>query len=307
LDALEALEAHRRAIIVAGAQAIYLRTGHNDIGVAPFTTDGDLALDPTLLGDEPLLEAVMRRAGFDLLPRPGGHVEPGIWIKNVVVEGAAFIVPVDLIIAEAVADPAGRRGARLGPHGNRAAHKALGLEAALVDRTTMAVTALDPSDSRSVEVHVAGLAAMLVAKAHKIHDRVASGRASRLSDKDGADVYRIMQTASPERTGTTLASLSTHPVAGRATATAIGYLAELFGQRDAEGVRMAQRSLQSAIPGARVAGTCVGFTQRLVVAAGSTPPAAPGGDARPLATTLGGIDSPPWTSERRLSGPTMGM
>ncbi len=46
LDALMALAPHGRAIIVAGAQAVYLRTGSADLAVAPFTTDGDLALDP---------------------------------------------------------------------------------------------------------------------------------------------------------------------------------------------------------------------------------------------------------------------
>jgi hypothetical protein len=66
LDAPVALRPHRRAVIVAGAQAIYLQTSSDDVGVAPFTTDGDLALDPTLLGDEPLLEVAMRQAGFEL-------------------------------------------------------------------------------------------------------------------------------------------------------------------------------------------------------------------------------------------------
>ncbi len=47
LEALIALAAHDRSIIVAGAQAIYLRTGNADLTltVAPYTTDGDLALD----------------------------------------------------------------------------------------------------------------------------------------------------------------------------------------------------------------------------------------------------------------------
>lgn len=46
LDALEALGAHSSAVILVGAQAIYLHTGEGDLAVAPFTTDGDLAFDP---------------------------------------------------------------------------------------------------------------------------------------------------------------------------------------------------------------------------------------------------------------------
>jgi len=46
LDAIEALVAQLDAIIVVGAQAIYLHTGSADVAIAEFTTDGDLALDP---------------------------------------------------------------------------------------------------------------------------------------------------------------------------------------------------------------------------------------------------------------------
>ena len=46
LDALKALGPHREACVLAGAQAIYLRVGDADLAVAPFTTDGDLVIDP---------------------------------------------------------------------------------------------------------------------------------------------------------------------------------------------------------------------------------------------------------------------
>lgn len=53
IDALEALGPHREALVVVGAQAIYLRAGEADLVVAPYTTDGDLALDPDLLAEIP--------------------------------------------------------------------------------------------------------------------------------------------------------------------------------------------------------------------------------------------------------------
>ena len=43
LDALEALDEHRNAVILVGAQAIYLHVGEGDIAVAVYTTDGDIA------------------------------------------------------------------------------------------------------------------------------------------------------------------------------------------------------------------------------------------------------------------------
>jgi hypothetical protein len=93
LDALTALAPHGAAVIVAGAQAVYLQTGEADMAVAPYTTDADLALDPTLLGDAPELEAAMSGAGFRL-SEIGGNVEPGIWVASGRVEGAEMLIPV---------------------------------------------------------------------------------------------------------------------------------------------------------------------------------------------------------------------
>lgn len=46
LDALAALGAQRNAVILVGAQAIYLQVGEADLAVAVMTTDAELALDP---------------------------------------------------------------------------------------------------------------------------------------------------------------------------------------------------------------------------------------------------------------------
>lgn len=43
--------AHLDSIVIAGAQAVYLRTGDIDVGVAAYTTDGDLEIDPRNLAD----------------------------------------------------------------------------------------------------------------------------------------------------------------------------------------------------------------------------------------------------------------
>jgi len=131
----------------------------------------------------------------------------------------------------------------------------------------MTVAALDPRDDRSIDVEVAGVAALLVAKAHKIHDRSAGGRADRLKDKDAFDVVSMMQTSSPREAGATLAQLRTHPVAGEATTDALEYLNELFGRRAGEGVRMAQRALRLAVPDEQIATLCVTYTERLLQAA----------------------------------------
>jgi len=82
LNALEAIEPHLSALVLVGAQAVYLQAGEADLAVAPYTTDGDIVINPSRLGPEPLLEVSMERAGFRLLE---GAV--GIWQGQVDVEG----------------------------------------------------------------------------------------------------------------------------------------------------------------------------------------------------------------------------
>ena len=52
LDAVEALEPHSNAVILVGAQAVYVHTESEDesFAVAPFTYDADIALDPRTAG-----------------------------------------------------------------------------------------------------------------------------------------------------------------------------------------------------------------------------------------------------------------
>lgn len=118
-----------------GAQAIYHRVGAGNLLVAPFTSDGDLALDPNVLDDEPLLAEAFLAAGFTLA------VKPGTWARSE--------VQIDLMVPETLGGP-GRRSARLGPHGTEVARKAKGLEAAIVDNSVFTLTALDPADTRRV-------------------------------------------------------------------------------------------------------------------------------------------------------------
>jgi hypothetical protein len=264
LDALEALAPHGDAVVIVGAQAIYLRTGDGDLTVAPYTTDGDLALDPSRLTEIPALEQAMGEAGFCLQPKGSGHVEPGIWLKSALVEGRPVSVAVDLIVPEGASPPGGSRGARLGTHGKRAARRAVGLEAALVDNSVMSIVALDPLDPRSMEALVAGAAALLVAKLHKLHDRVVRGREDRLHDKDAADVVRLMQATTPNEMAVTLAVLAGDVLGGPSTLDAMRYLDELFGRRGGPGIEMAANALRIAVPKDRVSGLCIAYAGSLL-------------------------------------------
>jgi hypothetical protein len=271
LDALIALAPHGAAVIVAGAQAIYLRTGDADFAIAPFTVDSDFAINPSLLGDDPQLEAAMRGAGFDLSPRPEGHVEPGIWVTPALIEGRQELIPVDLIVPEGAAAPGGRRGAHLGVHGNRAARRILGLEAALIDHSPIEIKSLDAADTRSITAEVAGPAALFVAKAHKIHDRVEDDRTHRIKDKDASDVVRLMQTTVPSTLAPVFEKLLADPVAGTPTRDGLDYLHQLFGRRGRPGVTMASNALRIAMDPDTVEVICTSFIAQLDSALGGLP------------------------------------
>ncbi len=64
LDALKAQGDQKEAVVLVGAQGIYLHTGDTDLAVAPFTTDGDVAINPEKLRVDPKLEEALRDAGF---------------------------------------------------------------------------------------------------------------------------------------------------------------------------------------------------------------------------------------------------
>lgn len=263
LDALEALGEQRRSVIVAGAQAIYMQAGRGSLPVAEFTSDGDLAIDPQLLSDEPTLTGLLEAKGFELQVLQGAP-EPGIWEAPAVVNGKEVKIPVDLIVPTGAARPGGKRGARLGAHGSRAARKATGLEAALVDHETRRVEALDSEDGRAIEVRVAGPAALLVAKLHKITDRVNSGREDRLDDKDASDVLRLMQRFPPEQIGPVLERLRRDPVAGGPTKEALEAFHSLFGVGRGRGIAMASEALRTAMPADRVRAISLAYVAALV-------------------------------------------
>lgn len=264
LDALEALSAHLDAIVLVGAQAVYLRAGTEQVGVAPYTTDGDVVLDPTRLEDEPQLEVVMKSAGFDLDRKEDGSQKPGIWIEYREIGGKKVKVPVDLIVPTDAAPPGGRRGARLKGHSKMAARKIPGLEASLLDHEAMTVASLDDGDSRSFDIAVAGPIALLIAKVYKLHDRLENeARPDRLDEKDAGDAYRLMRTADRQVCIEVALRLITHPELGHSCKVGLQRLLDLFEAAGSPGTRMAVSHFRAATPEEVVVAVCTGFVADL--------------------------------------------
>ena len=228
LDAADAIAVHLDSVVLVGAQAVYLHSGEADLfdAAAPYTTDADLAIGPVGLADSPLLEELLTGSGFTVREHPGS------WVSR---DG----VYVDLMVPDALAGP-GSRGARLGAHGKRVARRAKGLEAALIDRERMAIEAFEPSDDRSVTMHVAGPGALVVAKVHKIAERTSAN--DRVADKDALDLLRLLQTTDTDFLARRLHQLGSHELSAAVTADAIRNLDPLFGSVNATGVAMAVRA-----------------------------------------------------------------
>jgi hypothetical protein len=237
LDALEALADHRDSIVLIGAHAIYLHTESLHVALAAATKDSDLAIDARQLRDAPLIQAAMSSAGFELDPEKN---QPGAWIN-------AQGIPVDLMVPELLAGPGSKnqRGARLPPHDKKSMRRARGLEASVVDYQMMKVRSLDPADTRTLEVRVAGRAALLIAKLHKLGER--ADDPDRLVDKDAHDVYRLLADTQTSTMAAYLISLMAHDLCGEVTVAALQYLEDLFAAgHEATGSNMAGRA-ESAV------------------------------------------------------------
>lgn len=216
LDALDALSEHIGALVVVGAQAVYLHTGAAKVALAEYTTDGDLAIDPDLLGSAPHVEEAMAAAGFIRDPRSDAV---GTWLSTAG-------VPIDLMVPDAVAG-AGRRSVAVPPHDSTSMRRSRGLEAALIDNSKLVIGAIEPDyDPRSFTVSVAGPTALLVAKLHKINDRI--GHPLRLDNKDAHDIYRLLVAIPTEALATTFGGLIAAPVSAQVSREAIDLLRTLF-------------------------------------------------------------------------------
>jgi hypothetical protein len=255
LDGLTALGPHVDAVVLVGAQAIYLHTGEVDLAVAPYTTDADLAISPQSLAPEPLLADLLVSAGFDR------GSQPGIWIATREVEGRVVQVGFDLLVPDTLGG-SGRRGARLPhEHGKDVARKARGLEAALIDNQLMRIASL-ANEKRSTTVRVAGSAALIVAKAHKLGEREQTPE--RLRPKDAYDILRLLRAVSVNALASGFAALRDDAQSQLVTNEAIGFMRRLFSVHSAIGPELAARAAAGLEDEDEIRQSCALLTSELL-------------------------------------------
>ena len=203
LHALSTLGGYRRdAVVVVGAQAVYLRSREIAAGpFQPFTLDSDLAIDPRILETVPPIRKTLADAGYQhRRGDPGLYWAPGS-SDDQPLDGAQ----VDILVPEEFAAGRGRRDAGIPGDNIRAARRVAGLEATLYDKDLMSIAPVDPTQ-RPLEAFVAGPAALIVAKAQKIADR----GDDRLKAEDASDVFLLLRSCEIQELERRFARLSSN-------------------------------------------------------------------------------------------------
>lgn len=158
------------------------------------------------------------------------------------------------------------RGARIPPHSKHAARRARGLEAAIVDHTPMQIPALTQDDESVYTVNVAGPAALLIAKLHKLGER-AQRDPDRLLDKDAHDLYRLLVAIPTAVLAEALRRLAQDELAAATAREAVGFLADLFAAgADATGSVLAGRAEEGVGDAQVVAASVAALAQDLLEA-----------------------------------------
>lgn len=141
------------------------------------------------------------------------------------------------------------------------ARKSPGLVGAVVDNSPIELTALERGDPRRSPVKVAGFGALLVAKLHKLGDRLATP--ARLQAKDSGDVYRLFDAIAADEMAATLDALLADNRSTATTTKAPTYLDALFTTPAGPGVRLANEALQGLLPEETVTVVMTAYTAAL--------------------------------------------
>jgi len=227
IDTLRALSGFADAVTVIGAHPVHVwvQDAWGPIDMQA-TRDADLAVNPVFVTPDPKLLDLMNGIGA----APALRDRPGVYGYQ-----AEADLPldqrttIDLIAPEVYAGP-GRRAARIAGQ-QHAASRAVGLELAIWDRHRRTLGTLNEPADR-VDAWVAGPAALLVAKTHKVRERLleVDTRPNRLRPKDSGDVVLLMMISEPTGVAQVMRTQSdAHPEIAQTVADAARWLSEMYG------------------------------------------------------------------------------
>jgi hypothetical protein len=123
------------------------------------------------------------------------------------------------------------------------------------------LASLEGGDARLITVNVAGYGALLVAKLHKLGDRLATPE--RLHAKDAGDVYRLFDAVSPDDMAITLRALLDDERSTATTTKALAYLGQLFVTSTSTGTQLAVDALRAVLPAETVNAAMTAYADEL--------------------------------------------
>ncbi len=140
-----------------------------------------------------------------------------------------------------------------------------GLEGAVVDADVMRVGALGSADARFFDIRVAGPAALLVAKVHKIGERQGKDRQV---DKDALDVLRLLRGTQTLELASRYQRLLADTRSAEAARVGRALLRAQFAMRAGPGVEMAVRSAGPLANAEELSASCEALAGDLIAALG---------------------------------------
>lgn len=234
IDVIIGLADQSEALVVLGGHAVIEVTqGVPALPPDDTTRDGDLGVIPQLLSDDPNISARMIELGYE-----AAHPDrPGVWSpvsqrdRSIHDRDSVDLIAPMSLARDGLTTSRDIRAARVGAHGKRAVSATHGTELSFLDRQWRTLRSFDGGPT--VGAFVAGPAALLCAKAYKIHDRLdpteLRRNADRLRPKDFADLYRLILAATPEEARGIFSQAAGHPEVGEAVALGRQYLLEILG------------------------------------------------------------------------------
>ncbi len=228
INVVAVLAAHSESLTLVGAHAVLLRTMDLDAPRMP-TGDGDLGVTPGLVGDVPSIETLLAQAGYEHRTT----ARPGLWGRERYDEAdgrRGFREKIDLLAPHGLSGASSRtrRGVpTLQPaHDKLAVGNAVGLELASFNRSPMTIT--DFADPElSVEIFVAGIPALILAKGSKIGERMRDPRKGPVRDKDFGDLWRLAAVAAADQTVREIARFVDHPQVGANVRQSVEWTADV--------------------------------------------------------------------------------
>jgi len=226
IDAVYALSMFKDAITVVGAHAVHewVKETWGPVDMEA-TRDADITINPSFIADNPSILETLKNIGLEpaLQDRPGIYGLEGE--SNLPLEARTTF---DILVPESYAG-GGNRAARI-PGQKNTAGRAVGLELSLWDKHLRKLATID-EPIKDAEVFIAGPAALLVAKAHKIHERLEQvmKRPDRLRPKDSGDIALLMMVSDPVEVRQTMNNNATaHPETAEVIRSAANWLVEMY-------------------------------------------------------------------------------